>query len=242
MFPFGFLLSLQAKSKLEMAKDDDPEVLSHDLSRRREPRPAAPYFKRAIDAKDHAFDRERDEPVPASWLKSHGRSLVRYHLHPETKFRGGEYDQRGPLRRRHILALTHLPIGKEAHQIEENEFIGEEAGPLEHPLARDHAELAAFIAETKKLRKITDRALLGRAGVSAHTLRNLRKGVRISDKSLFQLVRATEQLRQETEPVAAVNARWLQKLREVLASRDLVAWRLCEACLDGEAASIMLFE
>jgi hypothetical protein len=24
--------------------------------------------------------------------------------------------------------------------------------------------------------------------------------------------------------------------------RDLVAWRLCEACLDGEAASIMLFE
>jgi len=63
--------------------------------------------------------------------------------------------------------------------------------------------LAAFIAETKKLRKITDRALLGRAGVSAHTLRNLRKGVPISDKSLFQLVRAVEQLRHETEPVAA---------------------------------------
>jgi hypothetical protein len=26
------------------------------------------------------------------------------------------------------------------------------------------------------------------------------------------------------------------------AVRDLVAWRLCEACLDVEAASIMLFE
>jgi len=127
IFPFGILLSLQAKSRVEMAKDD-PEALSHELWRRREPRPAAPYFKRANDAKDHAFDRERDEPVPASWLQSHARSLIRYHLHPETKFWGGEYDQRGPLRRRHVLALTHLPIGKEADQIEQSEYIGEEAG------------------------------------------------------------------------------------------------------------------
>jgi hypothetical protein len=104
--------------------------------------------------------------------------------------------------------LTHLPIGKEADQIEESEYIGEEAGPLEHPLAtKDHAELAVFIAETKKLRKITDRVLLGRAGVSAYTLRKLRKGVQVSDTSLFQLVRAVEQLRHESEPVAAVNAR-----------------------------------
>ena len=61
-------------------------LLSHELWRRREPRPAAPYFKRPSEAKDHAFDRERGDAIPASWLKSHGRSLVRYHLHPETKF------------------------------------------------------------------------------------------------------------------------------------------------------------
>jgi hypothetical protein len=54
IFPFGFLLSLQAKSKAEMAKDE-PKAISHELWRRREPRPAAPYFKRAIDAMDHAF-------------------------------------------------------------------------------------------------------------------------------------------------------------------------------------------
>lgn len=35
--------------------------------------------------------------------------------------------------------------------------------------------------------------------------------------------------------------RYCQHLREQ-ASGDLVAWRLCEACLDVEAASIMLFE
>jgi transcriptional regulator with XRE-family HTH domain len=162
-------------------------------------------------------DRDRGDKIPASWLKSHGRSLVRYHLHPETKFWGGEYDQRGPLRRRQVVALTHVPIGKESDQIEENEYIGEDAGPLEHPLiAKDRAVLVAFIAETKKLRKISDRVLLGRAGVSAHTLRKLRKGGQVLDKSLFALVRAAGQLRHETEPVAAVNARWLQKLREFL--------------------------
>jgi hypothetical protein len=55
VFPFGFLLSLQAKSRVQMVKDD-PDALSRELWRRREPRPAAPYFKRSIDAKDHAID------------------------------------------------------------------------------------------------------------------------------------------------------------------------------------------
>jgi hypothetical protein len=113
VFPFGFLLSLQAKSRIEMAKDD-PEGLKSDLWRRREPRPAASYFKRAEDAKDHAFDRERGDPIPSSWLKSHGRSLVRYHLHPESKFEGGDYDQRSVLRRRHVYALTVQHIGADS--------------------------------------------------------------------------------------------------------------------------------
>ena len=63
VFPFGFLLFLQAKSRIEMAKDE-PEALSHELWRRREPRPAAPYFKRPSEAKDLAFDRERGEAIP----------------------------------------------------------------------------------------------------------------------------------------------------------------------------------
>jgi hypothetical protein len=41
--------------------------------------------------------------VPASWLKSHGRSLVRYHLHSKSKCRGGDSDQSGALRRRPSL-------------------------------------------------------------------------------------------------------------------------------------------
>ena len=176
IFPFGFLLSLQAKSRPQMAKDE-PEALSDELWRRREPRPAAPYFKRATEAAEHAFDRERRSQIPASWLKSQGRSLVRYHLHPESKFRGGDYDQRGALRRRHVIAFAMQAIGKESDDIEENEFIGEDAGPTEHPIAStSSAKVAAFVAEMQKSLGTSDRELLGRAKVSPHSLKRLRTG------------------------------------------------------------------
>ena len=214
VFPFGFLLSLQAKSRLEMAKDN-PEALSNELWRRREPRPAAPYFKRPIDAKDHAFDRERDIKIPASWLKSLGRSLTRYHLHQETKFWGGEYDQRGALRRRHVFALTHQPIGKEADHIEESEFIGEDAGPQEYPLAANNRRrLLALITDIQKRYKISDRILIDRAAVSHHTLLALREGKKIHDGSLVRLVRAAEALDKEAHSASDNSGRWLKILRE----------------------------
>ena len=187
IFPFGFLLSLQAKSRPQMAKDE-PEALSDELWRRREPRPAAPYFKRATEAAEHAFDRERGSQIPASWLKSHGRSLVRYHLHPESKFRGGDYDQRGALRRRHVIAFAMQAIGKESDDIEENEFIGEDAGPTEHPMASSSsAKVAAFVAETQQSLGTSDRELLGRAKVSPHSLKRLRAGKRVGDDLLHRL-------------------------------------------------------
>jgi hypothetical protein len=213
VFPFGFLLSLQAKSRVQMTVDER-EALSDELWRRREPRPAAPYFKRSVDAKDHAFDRERDVKIPASWLKSHGRSLVRYHLHQETKFRGGEYDQRGSLERRHVFVLAHRSIGKEGDDIEESEFIGVDAGPLEYPVASDaRLKLTNFIADTQKRYKISDRILLDRAQVHHHTLAGLREGKRIADASLRGLVRAAEALRQVTDPLLAEKDRWLERLQ-----------------------------
>jgi hypothetical protein len=62
IFPFGFLLWL---SRIEMAKDD-PEALSHELWRRREPRPVTPYFKRAIDAKDQITWPQSGQIPPSS--------------------------------------------------------------------------------------------------------------------------------------------------------------------------------
>ena len=200
---------------LDAAKEE-PEALSDDLWQRREPRPAAPYYKRPIDAKDHAFDRERGGNIPASWLKSHGRSLVRYHLHPETKFWGGEFDQRGPLRRRHVFALLPRFIGKEGDDIEENELIGEDTEPLDCGVVpRDRSALAAAVFDIQQRYDISDRRLLDQAKVSHHTLAGLREGKRIGDASLMKLFRAAEALRQEADPIGAAMDKALEELRRL---------------------------
>jgi hypothetical protein len=215
VFPFGFLLSLQAKSQMEMAKDN-PDALSHELWRRREPRPAAPYFKDPSDAKDHAFDRERGDAIPASWLKSHARSLVRYHLHQETKFQGGNFDQRGPLKRRHVFALAQQAIGKEADNIEETEFIGEDADPPHYGVElTDRAAVAAAVFDVQRRYGISDRRLIDEAKVSHHTLAGLKEGKRIADDSLMKLFRAAEALRQEADPLAAMMEKSLAALRRL---------------------------
>jgi hypothetical protein len=221
VFPFGFLLSLQAQSRIQMAKDE-PDRLSHELWRRREPRPAAPYFKQPREAKDHAFDRERGGAIPASWLKSHARSLVRYHLHPETKFQGGEFDQRGPLKRRHVFALAQQSIGKEADNIEENEFIGEDADPPHYGVElTNRAAIAAAVLDIQERYRMSDRKLVDVANVSHHTLAGLKQGKRIADASLTKLFRAAEALRQEADPIAAAMDKALRDLRGL--RRRLVA-------------------
>ena len=57
-------------------------------------------------------------------------------------------------------------IGKESDNIEENEFIGEDAGPIEHPMGpTSGAKVAAFVPETQERFGISDRVLLDRAKV-----------------------------------------------------------------------------
>jgi hypothetical protein len=226
IFPFGFLLFPQAKSRIEMAKDE-LDALSHELWRRREPRPAAPYFRQPSEAKDHAFDRERGGAIPASWLKSHARSLTRYHLHPETKFQGGDFDQRGPLKRRHVFALAQQSIGKEADNIEESEFIQEEAEPAHYGVyLTDRAAIAAAVFDVQKRYGVSDRRLVDMAKVSHHTLAGLREGQRIADPSLMKLLHAAEALRQEADPMAAAMDRALadlRRLKEALGGRNNLA-------------------
>jgi len=222
VFPFGFLLSLQAKSRMEMAQHDS-EALATPLWQRRDPRPAAPFFRRPIDAVNEAFDRERHEKTPATWLKTLGRSLVRYHMHEETKFWGGEYEQRGHLSRRHVSVLMPQFIGKEADHTAESELIGEEASPAEYPqVAKDRAKLMRFIAKVQKEQEISDRDLCSKAHVSHHTLVAAREGKDISNVSLRPLVRAAEALRHE----AADRQGWLERLahlRDEAGSRNKLA-------------------
>jgi hypothetical protein len=70
---------------------------------------------------------------------------------------GGEYDQRGPLKRRHVFALAQQSIGKEADNIEENEFTGEDVDPPHYSVElTDRAAIGAAVFDVQMRYGISD--------------------------------------------------------------------------------------
>jgi transcriptional regulator with XRE-family HTH domain len=101
-------------------------------------------------------------------------------------------------------------IGKESDNLEENEFIGEDAGPIEHPMeGSSGARIAAFVFKTQKQHGISDRTLLDRAKVSPHTLKALRDGKAVEDDALQRLASAVEGLSREASEVRSDAEYWL---------------------------------
>ena len=177
---------------------------------------------------------EKHANIPAAWLKSLGRSLVRYHLHEETKFRGGEYEQRGVLTRRYVVALAQQAIGKEADHVEESEFIGEPIGPEQYAqIAKDRANLTRFIGAMQRRHAISNRALCAKSHVSHHTVARFRAGHPIKPKALRQLARAAEALSHERRAADTDRGGWLKRLREL---RDKVGGRNKLATMLGVSA------
>ena len=112
--------------------------------------------------------------------------------------------------------MAQQSIGKEADNIEENEFIGEDADPPHYGVElTDRAAIVATIVDIQKRYGISDRRLIGKATVSHHTLAGLKEGKRIADASLMKLFRAAEALRQEADPIAAAMDKALKELRRL---------------------------
>jgi hypothetical protein len=218
VWPFNFLLSFQAKSRIEMTATD-PDALSLPAWRRREPNPASRYSSDVTKDRPPVFDRKRPgDTVPWHWLKSYRRSLVRHHLHSEMKFLRGADDERGMLGRRRVQAWAVIPIGKEADNLEEREFLGEDDDAIEWSMTgHDRRTLAADIEDALETYRLSDAALLRRANVSHHTLAALRRGGRVMAQSLFSLARAAEELRQEAQVVQSEQERWRQVAVELMA-------------------------
>ena len=112
--------------------------------------------------------------------------------------------------------LAQQSIGKEADNIEENEFIGEDADPPHYGVElTDRAAIAAAVFDVQQRYGISDRKLLDEAKVSHHTLAGLKEGKRIADASLMKLFSAAEALRQEADPIAAAMDKALRDLRRL---------------------------
>lgn len=91
----------------------------------RKPKPIAPFDRDHAKAAANAFDRESEEPVPLTSLRSYAEALAQYHLHPESKFLNGDYFDRGTTQRRHIHAAGIRHIGKESNDWERQAMLGE---------------------------------------------------------------------------------------------------------------------
>jgi hypothetical protein len=200
--PFNFLLSLQAKSLMQSAAED-PYTAAGRTSERQAPRPAAPFHKDVLEAARRAFDRKTKKPIPIDQLRSLSRALVRYHLHPEAKFWGGDYDQSGRLTRRHIVADTVQAIGKETDDLDARETIGNPDAEITYNFSPE--DKAKLIAEIKRAKdRFGVRALSAAAKVSHHRLNDITAGKAVSDQVLTALSDAGRALDRahETEQAA----------------------------------------
>ena len=136
--PFNFLLSYQTKSALELAAMDPEQRFARPP---RPPAPASRYSSNLIKDPPPVFDRRTGQPVPWNELKTYARTLVRHHLHAESKFRGGEDNERGHLRRRR--SRRHELDGRGAADIARRVLHVQVVGAAQAKHDRDHRGPAA---------------------------------------------------------------------------------------------------
>jgi hypothetical protein len=116
--PFNFLLEFYSKRPDEAARQG---LLKTSDDAKRQLKPISPYCRDPYSMLSKIHDRVTGRPVEQRWLRTYAEALRGYHLHPETKFLDGDYTDRGPTRRRHILVQAVEDIGKEADKWDDEE-------------------------------------------------------------------------------------------------------------------------
>jgi hypothetical protein len=220
--PFGFMLVMKAgwnwSGEWIVGANGSPGRPRKRLL----PKPVAPFSDDPATAAASAFDRETGERVSVTALQSYGEALAQYHLHPESKFLGGDYRDRGTTRRRHVRVSGVRHIGKESNDWERQAMLGLSAlAEFDYGLSDDgHAQV---IADCAALAATMGKARAAKAlGVSASRLGTLLHGEGCADHATAQLLAARlpgalsrcEELREQ-------RAADLQRLRELVRSSGL---------------------
>jgi hypothetical protein len=148
--PFGFMHVFQHRGRSVEPVQEGASVMPDGNgrgARRRKAvrlvRPVAPFHKDPSEAAKLALNREseRGESVPVEQLAGYREALAQYHLHPEAKYLGADFLDRGATRLRHILARSIHQIGKEANRWEEQFYLGIDPGAqIEYGAAPEDVE------------------------------------------------------------------------------------------------------
>jgi hypothetical protein len=191
--PFGFLCAFTARGPARC----DPYSIELDGKRRGQaavqvPRAASPYNRDPAIAAKNAFDRETGERVPSGSLKTYREAVAQYHLHPESKFVGGDYLDRGPMARRHVKAKGIDHIGKEANRWEEQFATGEDidAQIRYGMVGGDDEEVLTGLRE--ECQRYGRRQLARKANLAHKTVSRFMRGAPTTEATLSKLHKALD--------------------------------------------------
>ena len=214
--PFNFLLAMQAKPQLKALK------------------PVAPYDKNPTKALSQGFDRATGEKINKNQLKTNLDALAQYHLHPETKFLNGDYNDKGKTRRRHIIVKAIQHIGKEANKWEEQYFTGADPeAQIEYGISPDDkTHMLQAVLEAIKTHGSKRVAELGKLS-QRHVLKIYKEQSQPSDKVLGKLYATAQCL----EGDKAQTQGMLEEIKEMIASKGLSVRGLAKK-LDIDASNL----
>ncbi|HTR14232.1 MAG TPA: hypothetical protein VMI72_13515, partial [Roseiarcus sp.] len=186
--PFNLLLEFYARRPDEMARQG---LLKTSDKARRQPKPVSPYNRDPYRMLPRIRDRVTREPVEVEWLRTYAETLRGYHRHPEAKFLDGDYMDRGPTRRRHVLVKGIEDIGKEADKWDDEE-----------PLSADNEFTISYgVSEIDRvpmlgvIRSVSKRRLARAAKVSTRSIPSEEEAAKkLSDTELRGLFEAASAL------------------------------------------------
>lgn len=175
--PFNFLICFQSCPRLALSEagacaipKKGPRPKVHQA------KPVAPFDTDIAKASANAFDRETSAPVSSAAIRTYREALAQYHLSPESKFRNGDFLDRGRTERRHIQATTIIHIGKEANKWEEQFYAGtDDEAKIEYCADRSDESLDVRVRQLSE--ELMQRAAAKKLGLSRMALRKaLAKG------------------------------------------------------------------
>jgi hypothetical protein len=188
--PFGFLYALHA----DPLAGGDEQILGDvaDRTPRRakaDCKPVAPYDKDLRKAIAHCRDRVTGLDVPASWLKSFKQVIAPCHLHPELKFKNGDYLEFGLTERRFVYATAIRNIGKEANEWEPQYYTGyDEDEEIDYGLAPEGAR-QALRSLRGEIEVFGQRRLARETGISRRTISKIMNGARPGNRVAIRIRR-----------------------------------------------------
>jgi hypothetical protein len=151
----------------------------------------APFNRNPAAAARQAFDRDSGSPVSPKQLKTYIGALRTYYNHPEAKFLNGERGDRGPTRRRHIIARSIVHIGKEANRLDIQSVSGVDPDAQVEFCAVSESRAGRLKAIRAALKKFGPSRLARETGLSRQYLSKLAGGgVAVTEATLLKIEQA----------------------------------------------------